>query len=267
MASYLSFSHLDDLLLAETLGRRSVVAKALRETGLVELGPAVEYHVYRQSADTMLPDLGSLSPTVVTRAILGASRPSDGMMSLDPMDVEIRPIPSDEATLMDVSWVAFQKRLQSAAEAAGFGKRTAASIVGAFCEMVDNAIIHSELPPAMLAGYQRRPNAIAYCVADNGIGVLQSLRKCERYHPLQDHASALRTAVQDGESCLREEGAHGLGFRQLIRSLAGLSGSVRLRSGDFSLELDGTSLTFVDATLAQRASLQGFVASVVCRPE
>jgi hypothetical protein len=160
--------------------------------------------------------------------------------------------------------MAFQQRFKLACEAAGFAKRLAAGIAGAFVEMVENAVIHSRQAVSGIAGYQWCDNSATYCVGDSGIGVLESLRECPEYEHFRDYGTALKAAVREGASRFGSGQGHGQGFKQVLRSLAGLSGALRFRSGDFSLELNGQNLTYVTTNLSQKAFLQGFVVSVTC---
>jgi hypothetical protein len=130
--------------------------------------------------------------------------------------------------------------------------------------MVDNTIIHSQDAAGAIAGYQWSDGSTTYCVADAGIGVLQSLRQSPEYQQLDDYGTALQTAVQDGASRFGSDRGRGLGFKQVLRSLAGIGGQLRFRSGDFSLELEGQNLTYLAAASSQRAFLQGFFVSVTC---
>lgn len=265
MRNRLTFSLLDDLLLAHSAGRATIAATGLRRAQLSDLGPAIEYCIQQLSNGSSLPPLSTIPLSSLSKEIIASLNGRRDSLSLQPKIVEIRPIPRDSSEIITPAWIAFQQRLKLASEAAGFASRVSAGIAGAFWEMVDNAMIHGEASETRLAGYQWDEKTIAYCVADDGIGVLESLKKCHDYTSLEDYGSALRTAVQDGASRFGHQTGRGLGFSQVLKSLAGIGGTLRFRSGDFSLELDGTNLTFIEATLSQRSYLKGFVVSVTCR--
>lgn len=262
-----TFDELDDVLLAHSAGRGRVAASWLATAQFSEIGPTLEYCVQTSARDSSLPALNALPTTRVTKEVLSLPTFSRRSVSFEPKNVEIQRIPHEPSQIVEPEWTAFQQRLKLASEASGFSSMEAAGITGAFWEMVDNAVLHSDTPNTMLAGYQWDCGAVAYCVADSGIGVLRSLRKCSEFFALQDHGEALRMAVRDGASRFGSKSGHGRGFKQVFKSLAGMSGNLRFRSGDFSLELDGSNLTCIETSLSQRAFLQGFVVTVICRAQ
>jgi len=97
------------------------------------------------------------------------------------------------------------------------------------------------------------------------MGVLESLRTSLDYAALTDHGEALRLALTEGVSRFGPEGKRGNGFRPIFVGLANLSGSLRFRSGDHALVIDGQKIGAVAAKTAQKARFQGFLASVTCR--
>lgn len=260
----LTFPFADDLMLAWSLGRGEIVRNAFRCAEFSDLCPAIECQFQAWDGPDFSP-LKVAPRTSVTAAILGVAALPDTLTDLRPADIEVRPIPAEGEAVDKPAWIAFKKRLQGAAKSAGFDNQTAAGITGAFCEMVDNAQIHSESSHTMLAGYQWNFGKVTYCVADRGIGVLSSLRKCNYYKDIEDYGTALETAIRDGESRFRDQGGRGFGYRQVFKSLAGLNGLVRIRSGDFVVELEGRELSHICATVAQRSFLQGLIVSVICR--
>lgn len=258
----LTFSRLDDLALACANGRESAAIAWLEGAQFSHLGPIVEYYIHQNSL-TNLPSLMRFSESPITRELKHLCDARRYSLALQPKSVEIRVISLGEFERSEPEWIAFQQRFKKACEAAGFSTRIAAGITGAFGEMVDNALIHSQ-DCSPIVGYQWRDGLATYCVADSGIGVLSSLKECPEFCSLDNYGDALRSAVQDGISRFGRQRGRGLGFKQVLKSLAGLSGNLRFRSGDFSLELEGQNLTYLTAKLSQRAPLQGFVASVTC---
>jgi hypothetical protein len=105
-----------------------------------------------------------------------------------------------------------------------------------------------------------------FIIADQGLGVLASLTTNPEYARLADHGQALQVALSSGESRHGHLTGRGTGFDTVFRSLAQLTGSLRFRSGDHSLEIDGSSPTLIGARIRQRASYRGLLVSIVCRP-
>jgi len=147
-------------------------------------------------------------------------------------------------------------------------KQTAQGLVGALCEIEENVHLHSQRAHDGLVGYRATQEEFEFVVADNGIGVLQSLRQSPRYGNLRDSGTAIKLALTDGESRLsHQKSGHGYGFHGLFVGLANLNGELRFRSDDHSLTIDGTSPSLMAARLSQTVRLQGFVASIVCRAQ
>lgn len=101
-------------------------------------------------------------------------------------------------------------------------------------------------------------------VADRGIGLLASLQSCPEHADLQDHGKALEAALTDGTSRYGSKSGHGHGFRDMFLGLINLQGSLRFRSGDHALLMDGSSPTLATAQLAQKPMIDGFFASIRC---
>ena len=264
----MSFKLIDDVLLADKCGRGDHARTAICNAELNELGPVVEFCLQQSAVKDAVADLSELVQTDVVKEIRRGLSSSSSLAtagtSLTPLALESLQISANDGVFVVPQWIAYSKRLQAAAKQAGFATGVTAQFVGAFIELVDNAITHGGTPNTILTAYSVQPGQFSYCVADNGVGILNSLRRCSHYSELNDYCSALETAVQDGESRLRNQPGRGRGFRQVQLSLASLSGSLRFRSGDYALELNGRNLTYISARLSQKAFLQGFAASISC---
>jgi hypothetical protein len=160
-------------------------------------------------------------------------------------------------------WVAFCFEAQRAAEWAGFRKAISAGLAGAIEEMKNNIHEHSEASHTGIVAFHAEVGSFEFVIADHGVGVLDSLRKSNRYANLDDHAQALNLALSDGVSRFNEKG-RGHGFRQIFVGLANLCGELRFRSGDHGLMIDGRSPTLVTAQARPGASMKGFLVSVRC---
>jgi hypothetical protein len=127
----------------------------------------------------------------------------------------------------DLHWTTFRYNAQQAAVKAGFPKETA----------------HE---------------------SDRGIGVLRSLKTCPEYASLKDHGDALERALTDGSSRYGLGTNHGKGFRPLFIGLSNLNGSLRFRSGDHALTIEGRDPKHVPWRKARKTPISGFLASVAC---
>jgi hypothetical protein len=165
----------------------------------------------------------------------------------------------------ETAWVGFGLAAQKAAVAAGFHRRIAAQFAAALGEMVSNIHEHSGKPASGIAAFRAARGKFEFAVADHGMGILDSLRSCPDYAHLADHGEALRLALTDGVSRFGPQAGRGGGFRPIFVGLANLSGALRFRSGDHALVIDGRKIGAVAAKTAQKARMEGFLASVECR--
>ena len=162
------------------------------------------------------------------------------------------------------AWTAFAVAAQKAAKVVGFQRRIAAQLTAAIGELYSNLFEHSESPETGLVVFHAREGRFDFVVADRGIGVLNSLRHSNEYCGLNDHGEALQLALSTGVSRHGRDANRGYGFHGLFVGLANLHGSLRFRSGDHALLIDGRSPTLVSARTAQKAQIPGFFISVTC---
>lgn len=264
----LAYETVDDLTLAATGGKRQL-ARFVSELEIGRLGPAVEYLFSRRSISPLLPSLNTCRASPELRAIQsvgsslrGYSNYRYSLQARVPAEFAWPPIA--KSGLSSPDWTAFCKRLEDGARRSGFSREEAAGIVAAFREMVSNLLEHSERPGSGLVGYRTTSDRFEYVVADLGIGVLGSLRKSPEFLDIADAGEALTVMLQDGVSCKGTNTGRGMGFRQVFLSLADLFGTIRFRSGDHALSLDGRSPGPAIAQVLQRPKLQGFTVSVEC---
>jgi anti-sigma regulatory factor (Ser/Thr protein kinase) len=265
----LTFPLLDELARASARGRVSA-SEFLSSRNVGRVGPLLELLLLHRGGTLPLNALpccptrqalsGALSLTNATRGIYGTSdatafgfittgRNAD---TLDP-DAELR-------------WVAFRQKAQQAAELS-LPKPTAQGLMGAMTEIEENIHLHSERPQDGVVAFRGSAEEFEFVVADSGVGTLASLRRSPDYASLDDAGKALRLALQDGTSRLsHEEPNRGYGFRNLFRNLANMNGELRFRSDDQAVTIEGVGPELVKSTLRQKTPLQGFAASIVCRP-
>jgi len=126
--------------------------------------------------------------------------------------------------------------LRSATEAT-MPKVAAQALAGAAGEMIDNIEQHAGSGEDALAAFRVTSNALWLVVGDAGKGMLPTYAGFSDVLTAQD---ALRTAVVEHRSCTGDP-ARGQGFRDLLRALQSLDASLRVRTGDASLETEGAA--------------------------
>jgi len=160
----------------------------------------------------------------------------------------------------------FLMAARSAAEAAGLVKPVAQSLAAAMRELESNIHEHSSNATSGILAFQSRQSSFEFVAADNGAGVLATLRENEEFADLSDHGLAMHAALQDHVSRYGRASGHGNGFRDLFIGLANLNADLRFRSGDHALLISGPQPELKTARLSQKSLFQGFLAAVRCRP-
>lgn len=161
-------------------------------------------------------------------------------------------------------WDTFCYHIQRAVEVVGFPGTVPAKLVGAIGELEGNLQEHSEASHTGVIAFQATDRVFEFVVADKGIGVLKSLRSCLEYSNLEDGGEALSMALKDGVSRFGRAANRGRGFRQIFVGLANLNGSLRFRSEDHALTIEGYSPGLSMAKVMQKPRIDGFFASILC---
>ncbi|HEY3966565.1 MAG TPA: hypothetical protein VGM05_18530 [Planctomycetaceae bacterium] len=169
---------------------------------------------------------------------------------------------NDPTTSRD--WGEFLVRFRQSIKSVGFDLEKAKGIAAALGEMADNASVHSNAPVGVLVGYQVIDRAAVCCVADVGDGVLKSLTTHEAYHHVRSHKDAVRLALRRGVSRFGP-GQGGFGFYNVFKSLAAMSGTLRFRSGEGCVTMDGTDFEADKGEESYVLFRSGFQVTICCR--
>jgi len=260
----LSFANVDGLAFAEERGRLSASTFEAPFSAR-DLGPILELMHLAATKSILSPNRSRWIALGNLDALCSAlnSTQSQWLSPQDRLSGFYRtqaPIPRD-----DTSWIAFRFAAQQAAIACGFRKQVAAQLIGAIGEMQSNIYEHSDASATGLIAFNAAPGIFEFVIADRGIGILKSLKTSSRYASLSDHGNALQLVLQDGVSRHAPGTGHGNGFRPLFIGLANLNGSLRFRSGDCALTIDGMNPTLMTHKLSQKPPIAGFFASIACR--
>jgi hypothetical protein len=182
---------------------------------------------------------------------------------LDPQVAEYLALEGED-DLAGEGWKLFAGRFDASARSIGLSFDTAAKLQLALYEMAENAVIHAEAS-AILVGYHASQGKALFCVADVGIGVLATLRKNPAFSGLKLHNEAIRAVLQDGAtSRLPSEGGGGFGFRQVFTSLADQWGSLRFRSGEGCVTMEGPDCDANRGGMTHPPPLPGFQVTLCC---
>jgi anti-sigma regulatory factor (Ser/Thr protein kinase) len=161
-------------------------------------------------------------------------------------------------------WGEFLVRFRQSVKSVGFDLEKAKGIAAALGEMADNAALHANATVGVLVGYQVIDGAAVCCVADVGDGVLKSLTTHEAYRHVQSHKEAVRLALRRGVSRFGP-GQGGLGFYNVFKALAAMSGTLRFRSGEGCITMDGTDFEADKGEERYVLFRPGFQVTICCR--
>ena len=156
------------------------------------------------------------------------------------------------------------KAKRAGRDVSGLSATVAGQLVAAMEELENNIHEHADAPETGILAYKAEPGAFEFVVADRGIGIGRSLRRCAAYAALQDEGRALEAALTDGVSRHGPGSNHGHGFRPIFTGLMNLHGELRFRSGDHAITMNGTSPTSATSKITQKARIDGFFGSVRC---
>lgn len=168
------------------------------------------------------------------------------------------------APTIESNWIEYLVRFRQSAKNAGFAPEKAMGIAAALGEMADNAAVHSNAAAGVLIGYQVVDHACVFCVADVGDGVLKSLTSHEAYRDVRTHAEAIRLALHNGVTRYGP-GNGGFGFNSVFKALAAMSGTLRFRSGEGCVTMDGTDFDADRGSERFVAFRRGFQVTICCR--
>lgn len=236
------------------------------------LAGIAEYACLKRAMNGQLPTLpNELLQSDLARQLSAAS-PSLAIADPAPrrqMDtVEVRSI--EFLSLRDEDHVAsqevelFEIRFNRSAESVGIASSISDQLQSAFHEMIENAVLHSECAIPPLAGYVVANGTAQFCVADVGIGVLASLTQCADYSHIKLHKDAIRAALHDGTSRFGQQKG-GLGFREVFKAVVEQWGSLRFRSGEGCISMNGDHLSADLGTEYFPPAMAGFQVAVACR--
>jgi anti-sigma regulatory factor (Ser/Thr protein kinase) len=193
-----------------------------------------------------------------------AGRQKQPPRTVTPSDHEFFVLEAGDSPTTDQDYGEFLVRFRQSARYAGFAPEEARGIAAALGEMADNAAIHADAPVGVLLGYHIIAGAAVCCVSDVGVGVLASLTSHEAYRHVRSHIEALRLALRRGVSRFGP-GRGGYGFHSVFKALAAMSGTLRFRSGEGCITMDGTDL---DADRGEESYVvfrPGFQVTICCR--
>lgn len=237
------------------------------------LAGLVEYGCLRHIFQHCTPSL----PSAILSGVLGqaslnvrseigtrsAGAPTVPIRDLQPPPIQFITVGTEEE-LEGLDWNTYCYHFTRSAKGVGFSETTAESLGLALHEIASNAVIHSQSSVPAFLGYQVSNRMVEFCVADVGIGVLQSLRTSPKHHDLLDSNDAIRRALKPGVSRFEYGGT---GFNSVFKAITAEWGVVRFRSGNGCVSMDGTDLDYESdkIKISFPPSLPGFQASVTCK--
>ncbi|MDE0539371.1 MAG: hypothetical protein OXH94_11675 [Rhodospirillales bacterium] len=258
------FDLLDDFSLAST---EDQLGNPFGKFKLASIGALAELEIMRRNGLADPPALKSIADTDISAAFSSSetvihSRPDT---SLAPRNAEVLVITRAAEDLSNPHWAAFRRRAQFSAEKLGVSKKRATQLVGSILELEENIHLHSGSPGYAIVCYALTTKSFEFVVADSGIGVRESLRSSSEYYDLEDDNSAIAAAITDGVSRFGSDTGRGRGFHELFEGLFNTQATLRFRSGQGCILIDGQNPSVEHAEAFSRSELPGFTVAVACK--
>lgn len=165
---------------------------------------------------------------------------------------------------MSNEWTAFAMEAKRAAVFAGFDADWAGQLVAAMRELEDNIREHSDAIEGAYLATRASPGAFEFVVADQGRGVLATLREAPDFQHLTTDGEALRATLSEGVSRFGLNKGRGFGYRPLFTGLVNRRATLRFRSGCGSLVMDGVTPALPSARLGAKPHCNGLFISACC---
>lgn len=255
----LDFRALDDVAFAAQLGKLDNIPTTYRLRA-DRLGPLLEL-LHLQRSGLLPPDLGWLDVGALAglRAAIIAGRAdwtSDGdicasMMKLTPL-------------AMSNEWTAFAMEARRRAVFAGFDMSWAGQLVAAIRELENNIRDHSGAMESAYIAIRATAGIFEFVVADQGRGVLETLREAADFENMTSDGEALRATLSEGVSRFGVNKGRGFGYSPLFTGLANRRATLRFRSGCGSLVMDGVTPALPSAQVGVKPPCPGLFISVCC---
>lgn len=260
----LLFSYLHRIMIKDFAASDRITLRCSKIQGCTEvdartlhLGPSIELLTFRRRSlppGAELKLLGNGTPLSIALKAM----PSDTAWayrtsgSIGALRVQAgRPSNADDIVqqqfLMDI-----RKRL----ELEGVPKSSAQALTGAAGELIDNIGQHAGPQGEALAAFDITQGSFWLAVGDSGVGALATYSAMRE---VQSARQALEVAVVEHRSSTGDP-ARGLGFRRVLGALRSMDAALRVRSGDASLEIEGTGGSGNWMSREQQ-HLRGFVVS------
>jgi anti-sigma regulatory factor (Ser/Thr protein kinase) len=270
MSGWLTCESVEELQQAAEVGRP--IATFMGSLNGATLPGIVEYGCAKWQRPSLPPLPAAIASSPLGRALLEVKSDlglrKDGERRIAPRTItpqshEFYVLDGDDPTV-NRDWQEFLVRFRQSVKHIGFSQDKAQGLAAALGEMADNAILHARATVGVLVGYHVVDGAAVCSVADVGIGVLASLRENEDYQNLETHAAAIRTALQDGATRYGT-GNGGYGFRNVFKVLAAMWGTLRFRSGQGCISMDGTACDADRGEEMHVLDRAGFQVTICCR--
>jgi hypothetical protein len=225
------------------------------------LGPLVELAILAAQKRLGAIDIGEVLRAHPMASLFSTQR-ANAVVELGPhagyLKLSRQAVPDTELTRLSIV-------TKQSARAAGFDDRAASQLSAAVGELLGNIVEHSEAAETGFVAFQARDGCFEFVAADQGVGALHSLRHNPRFAALTSEREALPRVLEHG--CSRhDDPGRGAGFDDMFRGLADHNGSLRFRSGDAAVLIDGANPGLINRTVKKKPDLQGFLASVACTP-
>lgn len=134
---------------------------------------------------------------------------------------------------------------------------------GAVVELISNISEHAGSGARGVAGFEMTPKGVAVTVADSGRGIVAGYVDADPDLDGLTADDALIMAVAEHKSRFsKNQSGRGTGFNTVVNVLRSLDATLRVRSGDSSIQSEGDP-SDPSWALREQVELRGFVVSLI----
>jgi hypothetical protein len=158
--------------------------------------------------------------------------------------------------------IGFAEAIARCVQQAGIPDKARLLLKGAVVELISNIPQHAGEGARGVAGFEMTPTGVAVTVADSGHGIVAGYVNADpELHGLSADDALVMAVVNHKSRFAKLEPGRGTGFNTVMNVLRSLDATLRVRSGDASIQSEGDS-SDPGWALREQVELRGFVVSL-----
>ncbi len=159
--------------------------------------------------------------------------------------------------------LSFAEAVSRCVEQSGIPDKPRMLLKGAVVELISNIHEHAGQDARGVAGFEMTPKGVSIAIADSGRGIVGGyVDEDPELEGLTADDALVRAVVDHKSRFAKLEPGRGTGFSTVVRVLRSLDATLRVRSGDASIQSEGDAAD-PGWALREQVELRGFVVSLV----